>query len=72
MAQVVLEVEGGQDLQFILELAERLNIRYHTILNQDVINEEERQNRIDIWADFKGVLKNSAGYEPSPSEWYEQ
>ncbi len=43
MTQVVLEVEGGKDLQFILELAERLHIRYQTIQNQDVVQEEERQ-----------------------------
>jgi|GEM_PF-2210519 len=72
MTQVVLEVEGGKDLQFILELAERLHIRYQTIQNQDVVQEEERQQRIALWNNFKGILKDYPKYEPSPSEWYEQ
>ncbi len=72
MTQVVLEVEGGKDLQFILELAKRLDIRYHTIENQDVVSEEERQERIAIWEKFEGALKDYSDYEPSITEWYEQ
>lgn len=72
MTQVIFEVEGGKDLQFILEMAKRLNISYYTTTYQDVITEEARQERIAVWQQFKGILKHNAGYEPSPAEWYEQ
>lgn len=72
MTQVVLEVKGGKDLQFIVELARRLNIPYYTTQNPDVISEEERQERMNVWQQFKGILKDTTGYEPSPAEWYEQ
>lgn len=70
--QVILEIEGAKDLEFIVELAERLNLRYRTIEDSDRINKAERQERIAVWQNFEGALKNHSGYEPSPSEWYEQ
>ena len=75
MTQIVLEIENELDLEPILAIANRLNIRHFSnVLNKDesILDEVEHKYRKEGLAKFSGILKPKQGYNPSKSEFYEQ
>jgi hypothetical protein len=71
MTQIVLEIENDLDLEPILAIANRLNIR-HFYKDENVLSVTEHKNRKEGLAKFKGILKSKKGYNSSKSEFYEQ
>lgn len=41
-------------------------------LKQNIITEDERQNRIATWDKFKGVLSKNDNFTSAKEDWYEQ
>jgi hypothetical protein len=75
MTQITLELENEKDTRLFIDLAERLNVRFKFDTNfpiKDVIDENQRQERMKVLEQFRGRLKGYKGYEPSKSEFYEQ
>lgn len=75
MTQIVLEIENELDLEPILAIANRLNIRHFAhVLNKDesILDEKEHKYRKEGLAKFGGILKSKQGYNASKSEFYEQ
>ena len=75
MTQIVLEIENELDLEPILAIANRLNIRHFSnVLNKDesILDEVEHKYRKEGLAKFGGILKSKQDYKPSKSEFYEQ
>lgn len=76
MTQLILEIDNEKDTRLFLDLAERLNVKFRTddvlMSDEDILSEEERQQRINNLQKFRGSLKKFKGYEPSKSEFYEQ
>jgi hypothetical protein len=75
MTKIVLEIENQLDVEPILAIVNRLNIRHFTNgLDNDesVLSETEHKYRREGLAKFGGILKSKQGYNPSKSEFYEQ
>ena len=75
MTQIVLEIENELDLEPILAIANRLNIRHFSYeFNKDesVLDKAEHIKRKEGLAKFGGILKAKQDYKPSKSEFYEQ
>ena len=75
MTKIVLEIENQLDLEPILAIVNRLNIRHFTNISdndENVLSEIEHKYRKEGLAKFGGILKSKQGYNPSKSEFYEQ
>lgn len=75
MTKIVLEIDNDKDTRLFLDLAERLNVRFEfdtSSKKNDIIDENQCQERMKILGQFGGKLKDYKGYEPSKSEFYEQ
>ena len=75
MTQIILEIDNDKDTRLFLDLAERLNVRFkfdNNTKGKDVIDENQRQERMKILEQFKRKLKIYNEYKPSKSEFYEQ
>jgi hypothetical protein len=74
MTKIVLEIENQLDLEPILAIVNRLNIRHFTNgldNDENVLSEMEHQYRKEGLAKFGGILKSKQDYNPSKSEFYE-
>lgn len=75
MTQIVLEIENQLDLEPILAIVNRLNIRHYTNVpdnNESILSEVEHQYRKAGITKFRGILKSKNIYNPLKSEFYEQ
>jgi hypothetical protein len=74
MTKIVLEIENQLDLEPILAIVNRLNIRHFANFSdndENVLSETEHKYRKEGLAKFGGILKSKQGYNPLKSEFYE-
>lgn len=74
MTQIVLEIENEIDVEPILAIARRLNIKHYktTSSGNDKNGKSAFLRRREGLAKFGGILKEYKGYNPNKSEFYEQ
>lgn len=75
MTQIVLQIENELDLEPILAIIHRLNIKHYTTNSAEeleVLSINEFNKRKEGILEFAGMLNANKGYYPTKNEFYEQ